>query len=129
MYHALPFSLKELQTFQLIEPLIFNSKTLNELTLKVQEWSSAGRNGNDRVQPAELGGWTPGDLQQEPPKEGVTPETSPFPWRQDTCVAQGFGFCIWVWCISVYSCCSRGIKLGKVTLNYYLFLCAGHVIV
>jgi len=74
MYHAFPLSLKELQTFQWIEPLIFNITTLDELTLKVQDGSSAGRNGNRGVQRVELGGLTPGSLQWELPKRELLPK-------------------------------------------------------
>lgn len=60
-------------------------------------------------------------------KEGVAPKTSPFSERQNTCVTQGISFCTKVWCISICSYKSQGITLGNVTLNYYLFFCAGHI--
>lgn len=102
---------------------------LEELILKVQEGSSASRNGNHKGHHAELGASTLRSIQQEPTKEGVTPKTFSFSGRQNTRVTQGFRFCTKVWCINVCSYKSQGIVLGNVTLNYYLFLCAGHIIV
>lgn len=80
--------------------------------------------GNHRVQHEELGD----GLQQEPLKRELLPKPplslgGRTPMRHRGCC------CTWVWCTSVYSGRSRGIKLGNGTLNYYLFLCAGHIIV
>lgn len=83
MYHAFPLGLEELQTFKSIKPLVFNRKTLDELTLKVPEGSSAGTNGNDK---SSASGRVEGMDTEKPsaaaPEEGVIPKSSPFSWRQ-----------------------------------------------
>lgn len=74
MYPAFPLSLEQLQAFQSIQPLIFNSKILKELILKVQEGSSANSNGNHKGQHAELGECTLRSIQQEPTKRELLPK-------------------------------------------------------